>query len=367
MRLPFSLLSAPRRGLAALAIFCASAVPPQESASEPWLELPDGPAAKAFAAIAPEAEEVEVPSLPTPPLSEPAGWEAWAGYVETAGTGTEGERARARAALLLLAREEGRAAEAWTHFVALRDQPRWSVTLISQLLPGVPAGTEILPGGAPGALPNGVLLKPTIPPAEPLPSGGLRGRKALVRGLQIGEAKVDFEITFDAYGVQIDLRWIEGEPTSVRVLMPQPEGYTVRVEYVDWMRQDNVGEERLVELGPETAEITLFGRILPSKKLYPRAEPGQLSRGLELSGFILSLPPNETETSEAEHAAELRRLQAAARGMARASGLQVALETAEKPVLIPGATLIRLPAPGPEREALLRWLVSAIEAHRLQL
>jgi hypothetical protein len=106
-----------------------------------------------------------------------------------------------------------------------------------------------------------------------------------MRGLQVGEATLDFKITLDGSGIEVDLLHTGGGPATVRVLLPEPEGLEIRVEYIDWMRQDVQRQPLLVELVPGEEEHNLFGRFPPRRVPLPASPTARLPRALERGGL----------------------------------------------------------------------------------
>lgn len=329
--------------------------------------LPESDAARALASVGPETAAADLPGelleaepwLRDPAAADPARvLGSWAGWL-IAESGAETPDPRRRAGLALLAARQSRHEDAWTHLAALTGGPDWACAVLPALLPGVPSGTRAGVGGLPGPLPDGVLLTPAPPPAPPgAPAASLVPRHAEVRGLRIGEAIVNLRIALEPSGVQVDLEHAGGGPATVRVQLPEPAGQEIRVEYVDWMRQDSLREPLLVELSPEDGEPhTLWGRFLPRRVPLPALPGGDLPRGLDLAGFYLTAPPGTRLEAEARaFAAALRELYGFPSGVLPPGG--------SPPAGPAEALLAHLPS-GDEGRRILRELVRRVERHRL--
>ncbi|MCB9915375.1 MAG: hypothetical protein H6828_09525 [Planctomycetes bacterium] len=246
-----------------------------------------------------------------PPRADATTWRAWGAAL--AGCAGDAEEAPAdRAGLALFARAQGRWSDAWAHLEHLGGHPEWSAAVLPLLLPGVPDGTPPGHGGLPSALPDGVLLTPALPPSRWAPSASyVEPTQAEVHGLRIGDATVDVRVSLDGSGVQVDLLHTGGGPATVRVLLPEPEGLAIRVEYLDWMRQDAVREAMLVELLPGEEEHNLFGRFAPRRTPLPASPRGELPRALREGGLWFECGADEA----------LEEVRAAAEVMAAALGV----------------------------------------------
>ncbi len=318
------------------------------------VRLPESEAARALASVGPQTAPADLgpglldlhPWLVEPEAGPPEAvhgtWARWIAAEAAAGVPDPTRRA----GLLLVAARQSRHEEAWAHLGALVSDPGRAAAVLPILLPGVPPGTPAAEGGLPVALPDGVLLRPAPPPAPPGdPAGSLRPRHMEVRGLRVGAAVVNLRVALEPSGVQVDVEHVDGGPARLRVLLPEPEGQEIRVEYVDWMRQDTHRAPLLVELSPEDEEPhTLWGRFLPRRTPLPALPAGALPRGLERAGLFLACPPGGP-------------LEAEARAFAGALGELYGFPTG---VLPPGA-----PAPAPDAEALLVRLTGGEDGRRL--
>ncbi|MEE8467761.1 MAG: hypothetical protein V3T22_04870, partial [Planctomycetota bacterium] len=167
--------------------------PDDDSPRRYRLELPDSPQAKVWAAVAADTRPAGLPG-PDPAAadwSQAATWRRWASLVAAEDESPNPTPER-RAVLCLLASAHGRADDAWGHLATLGAAPEWAAAVTAFLLPGVPPGTRLGPGGEPRDLPAGTVLRPLPPPdSGTLPRGAVEWRTAHVRGLQVGGATLD--------------------------------------------------------------------------------------------------------------------------------------------------------------------------------
>ncbi len=314
-----SLLSRPTRLTWALGLLIAApamarprqATPqatPQEVPAH--VELPEGPNARALAGVGAQTVALD---LQRELLDErawlrdqgAATWTGWGAAVKCAAREPEGASA-AHAALVLCAARQGRHQDAWGHLERLGGFPEWSAAMLPMLLPGVPLDSASGVGGLPGALPDGVLLTPAVPPHSGAQRPGrIEQRTATLHGLRIGEAILDFKITIDSSGIEVDLLHTGGGPATVRVLLPEPEGLEIRVEYIDWMRQDELRVPLTVELLPGEEEHNLFGRFRPRRSPLPSFSGELMPRALQFGGLWLAWSGDEALEPELRTAAEV--------------------------------------------------------------
>jgi hypothetical protein len=327
------------------------------------LELPDGPAAKAWAGVGadtvPHALHADLRKACT--SSSPAGtavptWHMWAEWVAGEARETAPER---RAALCLLARAQGRNADAWGHYAKLGADPRWVASVTPYLLPGAPLDAPVETGGNLAPLPAGVLLQPFLPPPiqdGETPSAGVAWRKATVRGIRVGEATIDLTISVEATGVQVDVTHRGGGATKVAILIPEPPGYEIRIEYLDWMQTDEPRLPILVDLQPGGEPTTLWGRMIERRVSLPTGQAQRLPQSLVQGGLFLSLPANDPQR---DAVAEITPV------LAKLLGVRVGLT--EPGGSLPGwtGTVLHLGSPA-ERGKRLTWLASSIESFLLQ-
>ncbi|HIF40714.1 MAG TPA: hypothetical protein EYQ74_06415 [Planctomycetes bacterium] len=327
------------------------------------LELSDGPAAKAWAGVGSET----VPHPLHPNLrkacasSSPAGtsvptWHMWADWVADEALETAPAR---RAALCLLARAQGRNADAWGHYAKLGADPRWVASVTPYLLPGAPLDSPVEAGGNLAPLPDGVLLQPFLPP--PIEDGGAAPaggawRKATVRGIRVGKATLDLTISVEATGVQVDVAHRGGGPAKVAILIPEPPGYEIRIEYLDWMQTDEPRLPILVDLQPGGEPSTLWGRMIQRSVSLPTGQAQRLPQSLVQGGLFLSLPADDPQRDAVGQITPV---------LEKLLGVHVGLTQPGTP--LPGwtGTVLHLGSAA-DRGKRLTWLASAIEAFLLQ-
>lgn len=331
----------------------------------PWLELPDGPAAKVWAAVGPETLPAVLPSEFAPLLAD-EGWAraaTWAAWAELLAAEMDAEHpdAARRAALALLARRHGRAEDAWRHFVALGRAPdgaEWAAAVMPHLIPGIPAGAEIGPGGAPVALAEGVVLRPLLPPPSvELEPGAIEWRTAKVNGLRVGAGLVDLVLSIENTGVQVDVLHGGGERTSLALVLPEPRDYEIGIEYLDWMRQEDLHAPHVVDVVPGEEEHTLYGRIQQRRTVLPTGAASRLPAQMALGGLWLGVADDDPERE---------RLRGVAAALSHLLGTDVGLRAPDggNDAGTPGfaGTVVQLPGAGEAgREVTLRYLASAVE------
>lgn len=265
------------------------------------VELPEGPAGRAFASVSPTTPSVSLPGgqiwagdFDAPAWRGPAAWEAWSSAVraEAVASPSDDSRPARRATLARIALAQGRWDDAWDHFAATGADPAICAALLPSFLPGVEA-TAASTGGIPAALPEGALLRPAIPPPSvpaaqvALGRNWIERRTMRVEGLEVGAARLAMSVTLQSDGIQIDFDHQGGGATRVLVLLPEPADFQLRVEYVDWMRQDELGRALELSIAPGDETHSLFGRFRPRAMPWPTQLPPQLSRALADHGLAL--------------------------------------------------------------------------------
>lgn len=291
----------------ALALFGLGASPAPgasgAAADEPFpyrIALPEGPAARAWAGVGPDTrpaaiDPTAIPADPSAPaFDEPDVWAAWAERVAAARDADVPDAAR-RAELALLAWSWRRSDDAWAHVARTTGDPAWTATAVARLLPGLPlehlGPGGLGPGGRPSALPGGVVLRPALPPpadGRDPGAGRLALREARVEGLVVGATTMSMVVRVVAEGVQIDFVHVAGPAARLQLVVPVPDGFETRVEYVDWFRRDTVGEPLEVVVDPEQQDAnTVFARMRPAEVRWPTRLPQRLPAALELDGLHL--------------------------------------------------------------------------------
>lgn len=324
-------------------------------ADEPVLTLPDGPAAKAWAGVGAETVPAGAPrGAATAEWSEPETWRRWAELVAAAAAGERPDPAR-RAELCLLARAHGRARDAWRHYRALGGDPAWVAAVTPALLPGAPPGAAVEPGGRPAPLPDGARLEPFLPPTSQAgPAGAVAWRTATVHGLRVGDAVVDLAVTVEATGVQVDVTHVSGGSATLEIVLPEPEGFEIRVEYVDWLRRDPIELRDPIPLaiGPGEEPRQLYGRVIERRSELPTGLPERLPEGLRRGGLTFVVPADDPDREELGRVAET-------------VGELLGIPTRLRAHRVPGegwtGTTFELGPAGAERAERLRFLASSIE------
>jgi hypothetical protein len=345
-----------------LALLALAAQDPSAPAADAGLSLPDGRAAKVLAGIAADTQPAALPEdaaqrLAPDAWEDPRTWQRWADAVAAESRAARPDGAR-RALLCLLARSHGRTRDAWEHFGALGDAPEHAAAVGAFLIPGVPPGTPIEAGGRPAPLPSGAVLSPFLPPRSPdARPGAIEWRSATYGGLRIGDATVDLSLSVESTGVQLDLTLATGDEASIAAVLPAPDGFSIRVEYLDWSRQPTVGAPlRVVLRAGDEEPHSLYGRVLEDRVSLPAARAGHVPRQLSEGGLRLELPRGDPQ---------LALLKGAAPALAALLGAAVVVvEESGAPSGGFSGTTMRLPA-GPQRAARLRYLVGSLEAHAL--
>lgn len=269
------------------------------------IELPESGPARAWAGVGPETVAIDLKQelfADHPWLLESArdekAWKTWGEWLAAEGRAESSDPER-RAGLLSMAIDQARWTDAWAHFERLGAAPPWAAAVLPRLLPGVPASHPVTAGGLPEPLPDGVLLRPAIPPRIPDdPPYSLRPRRSAFSGLRVGESIVDFAISIEPSGVQVDLTLVSGPAVVVQVVLPEPPGQEIRIEYIDWMRQDEPRLPMRVELLPDGETHNLFGRFAQRSALFPAAPSGALPQSLERGGLWFEAPPDAEMRAE---------------------------------------------------------------------
>ena len=283
-----------------LALASLTQAPPggQTSGSDAAVSLPPSPAARAFASVGPKTKPASLPALPIGDLDSPAwrsadAWSDWATAVR-AEARADSPDAQRRARLARIALAQGRWDDAWDHFASTGSEPGVCAALLPQFLPGV--ASEVGDGGIPAPLPDGVLLRPAAPPPPVAAAEVSLGRTWIDRremhmeGLHVGAAVLSMKVSLESDGIQIDFDHKGGGAAHLRVVLPELADFQVRVSYVDWMRQDEVGGVLEFDIAPGDETHTLFGRFRPRAISWPTNLPRGAPRFLELNGLEFAFP-----------------------------------------------------------------------------
>lgn len=276
-------------------LLALQATAPEAAAPKPMFEFPAGAAGTAVAAIAADTKPAPtpadlgakdtVPAVASNAFALAPTWDAWSTLVlaEAHARAPDPER---RARLALFALEQGRSDDAWSHCAATSAHPEWTAAILPRFLPGVPRGSAIGVGGRPGALPDGVVLSPSLPPSSAARDDGRVDRRAMsVREIHIGRAVVSMRVSVESEGVQIDVRHVSGEPAQFSVLIPELSDWSFGDEYVDWYRQDEKRVPHKIEVKAGEEEHTFYGRFEARARTQPTRVPTSLPGSIVAGGL----------------------------------------------------------------------------------
>jgi hypothetical protein len=154
-----------------------------------------------------------------------------------------------------------------------------------------------------------------------------------IDGWPLGGARLGMTVTTEVDGVEVDLVHRSGPAASLALALPRPPDFEIRVEYVDWFRQDTLGQPLAVEVAPGAEPRVLYGRFRPRKIDWPTSLPETFSRRLEVHGLRLAHGPDDPQAA---------RLQGLAAALALVFGCPAEareLDPATSPEPWPGITL----------------------------
>ena len=341
--------------------------PEGEAPPVPGLHFPPGPAADAWATVG-EHTHARLPAraaeIPThagdPRWDAPEPWLRWAALVEAEAAATARAAppdATRRAELALFALGQGRGRGAWAHFTACND-PELLAGLAPRFLPGAPPAPAH-PLTWHSALPDGVLLRPALPPPTPgVIEGRVDRRGYTLEGLAVGDAVLSLTVTQEPDGIQIDVEHRSGGEARLQLVIPAPPFLDVHVEYLDWERQDTIGEPLTLRLLPGDERHTLWARFRLRDRAWPgEPAPGALPQQLREYGVILLALEGDPETP---------RLTAVAGALAKLfpAPCSLLLLDTSTPRPTGPATVVDL-RDGPDRARKLAALLSMAERERL--
>jgi hypothetical protein len=332
----------------------------------PAVVLPLGPAADAVRAIPADAQPVPLAGPDWPAWGSEAwdGAEPWSRWSELVIEEREAPRPDAgrRAALALAAALQARHVDAWEHFAATAGEPGVAAAVLPRLFPGVPADAPAGRGGHAGALPDGVVLRPVLPPLDSAsPYGRPLVREMRLEGLAIGDVVCDVKLAVEADGVELSFVHRAGGTARVRVELPVPSEQSLRAVYVAW---EEVPEpppliELVLEPGEEgvEGEVSIWGRFEPRELSWPApaelAMPAQLARG----GFVLTVDPGDPLAPRLGQAARSLALLLGVPGGVSEGGKEPPRPRGSAPLTF----AFEVGEPEPLRQAKLCFLVSAAE------
>jgi hypothetical protein len=338
------------------------AAQPKGAAAKPadtlWAHvlLQPGPVAERLAGL-PEAPPAAL-GKPWPDWSDrsEAGWGGelvWRRWVELLRAEAKTSTPARRAELAVLARLQGRDADAWTHLLACAGEPGLVTALLPLFAPGIPP--ELAARGEP--LPDGVLLRPALPPSAD-PRGGLRwlaGRHIERQELALGGAHCSIAVTVDRDGLEVKLVHTGGAPARVRILPPLPRGVDAGQVFLDWEKHPpDAGPFEFV-LDAATPEHSLWLTFHPPEESWPNPPLETLARPAPGRSIQL-VSPRGDEAHLARFAEALGELLGVPAGLRPASA-------APAPGLEP--LVLRFDAPASDERKLVE-LVSLAEAFALR-
>ncbi len=272
-----------------LALFAATAL----AQEPPARVLPEGTAAERTAAALHGGVVAKPLAAPAPGSAE--AWKGWAADLETARKSQEPDPAcEARLALFALAQQRWN--EAWAHFERTGGEPGIAAALLPRFLPGVAADVPLEKDGFAGALPDGAVLRPSLPPAKgDAPPGRIERREMKLARLAVGKAVVSLRVAAEYDGVVVELAHVSGESCKLAVVLPCEQGYLFANEYIDWYVQETHGAPLVLELKPGEEAHTLYGRIEPKPLRAPERVPEKLPALAARSGLVLELFPGDPD------------------------------------------------------------------------
>ena len=336
-----------------------------------WLELPDEPYGRVWAAIGRETEPRSpgeaLELLGGDPFARGETWQRWADTLaRVTGAGADASP-EDRIVLALAAAGHGRQDDAWRWLASVGPgHPEHVAGVLAYFLPGVPSDTALGPGGRPAGLDADALLAPLAPPRDPAaPSWRVEWREARFYDLRIGDVRTDGVVKIEGTGSEVRLLPREGSPSRTRVLLPGEVGVDVSSRYVDWERQpEELGAILPVVLTPATGaegepedagEHVLWGRFRERKEQRP-ALPGESRElaQLRLGGLALCPEPGSS-------AAELELAAEASQALGTLLGIEVRVAPPGARHAGPFAPIEVHVPPGPAGAEKLAWLASMIE------
>jgi hypothetical protein len=344
----------------------AAASPTPHAATTP-ISLPDSRAAKAYAASpitgakpsrAPAAEELKFPGAWKPDAWRAAAtWEAWALTVRVEANARQPDVVQ-RARLAELALVQQRWDDAWLHFAACGASREWMSGLLPSFLPGINTNDREVRGPLPAALPDGVVLRPSLPPpSENVAPGRIDARAMKVDGFVVGTATLSMRVAVEAEGIEIDIEHRGGGAAKLSVVMPAPSDWDIGNEYVDWVVQPT--HHAPLEIGIDASDPmrTLYGRFAPRELAHPTRVPDSVPAQIEHGTLWLLAPGDGSDAALFDGIAKsLSRLPLQIACSVRKLSEPAAPLDPERPC----ATVVDL-RDDALRDEKLAWLVSAIE------
>jgi hypothetical protein len=272
-------------------------------ASPAELILPPSAAASAWERAraqleAPAASSQAATAWPAPPAggwsSAPA-YERWAELLALETQAQEAAPAR-RAELALCAAAQGRSEAAWLHFAAAASDAQLAQRLLPVLFPGAPS--EHPPGalGLPAALPEGVLLRPMLPPGALARRGHLVRSEVTVSGLVVGAARLRLTLRVDLDGAQLDLVHEGGGPCRLRVALTSPLELAIDAHFSDWEQREPDAQGAIeLAIAPGTDRVALWARFAARPASWSGRAPPAIPAEAAHAGYALWVPAADPE------------------------------------------------------------------------
>jgi hypothetical protein len=193
-------------------------------------------------------------------------WRRWVELVRAEADAAASAPGR-RAQLALVARLQGRDGDAWAHLVACESDPGLVAALLPLFSPGVPRALL----DQRGALPDGVLLTPALPPADE-PRAGLRwlaGKRIERRDFEVGAAHCSLTVSLEPDGVEVSVRHLSGGAARVLVQAPLPRGVEPGLAFADWEKLPPGAGPVEFRLDAEANEHALWVTFRPPEARWP--------------------------------------------------------------------------------------------------
>jgi hypothetical protein len=284
------------------------------------IQLPDGPAARAFASSPKTGATVAFGGGICPPdidgsLVPPDAWRnantwvAWSAAWELESL-HENRDIQQRAFLALLALAQTRWDDAWMHFDACDGSREWMSALLPSFLPGVPRGTKFGAGVLPPPLRDGGVLRPSLPPpSDRAAPGRIDVRAMKVDGFVVGAATLSMRVAVEAEGVQIEIEHRSGGAARLSIVIPESSQFEIENEYVDWMVQETHHQPLALEIKPGDEAHTIYGRFQARALTHPTRVTERAPAQLEEGAVRLLVPDDPAEKPYFDTiAASLKRL-----------------------------------------------------------
>jgi hypothetical protein len=253
--------------------------------------LPEGTSAERTAAALRGGVVAKALALPASGSAE--AWKGWAADLERA-RGAKDPDPACEARLASFALEQQRWNEAWAHFARTGGEPALAAALLPRFLPGVAADAPLEKDGFAGALPDGVTLRPALPPAKgDAPRGRIERREMKLARLAVGKGVISLRVAVEYDGITVELAHVSGAACKVAVVLPCEPAFRLANEYVDWYVQETHGAPLALELKPGEEAHTLYGRIDLRPVLGPERVPEELPALAARDGLVLELFPGD--------------------------------------------------------------------------